>query len=107
MTNEKKQAKKKVKEICKNCKLFNAKESWCQIVVLHEGERHHLPVHPNDKCFFETEFLAANEEGELETFKPEIKEVKFWVEDPVTGEKTDQDGIVKVQYPDGFFGDEE
>ena len=32
---------------------------------------------------------------------------RFWVENPETGEPTDGKGIVKIEYPKGFFGPEE
>jgi len=99
-------AKKEIKRICKNCKLFDPPKGQCSVVVLHDGERYHLPVEPEDKCFFEKEFMAINEEGDVESFKPEIQEVQFWTEDPKTGEKTADDGVVKIKYPKGFFGDE-
>jgi hypothetical protein len=103
MTNE----KKAIKRICKNCKLFNPVQSQCAVVILHNGQRHHLPVEARDKCFFEREFVALDGEGGVEYFTPEIQEVQFWTEDPITGEKTSKDGVVKIKYPEGFFGDEE
>ncbi len=93
----------KIESKCKNCKLFDPKNSRCNVIVLHEGEKYNLPVDPNDECFFENEFIATD----TEKFKMsnEIKEVKFWVEDPKTGEKIDGDGVVKIEYPStGFFG---
>lgn len=98
--------KKKIKRICNNCKLFDAQKSQCNVIILHDGEKHHLPVNPQDRCFFEKEFVAINPDGGIESFKTEIQEVQFWVENPETGEKTDKDGIVKIKYPNGFFGDE-
>lgn len=98
--------KKEIKRVCKNCKLFNPQKSLCSVVILHDGDRYHLPVEPQDRCFFEKEFVAINEEGDIESFKTEIQEVQFWVEDPETGEKTNKDGLVKIRYPEGFFGDE-
>ena len=97
---------KEIKRICKNCKLFDPQESRCSVVILHDGERYHLPVEPQDKCFFEKEFVAINDEGDIESFKTDIQEVQFWVEDPETGKKTNKDGLVKIKYPEGFFGKE-
>lgn len=97
--------KKKIKEICKNCRLYNPQEECCSVVILFEGQRHKIPVFPHDKCFFDKTFVAINEKGSLEKFKTEIQEVDFWVENPATGEKTDKDGVVKIRYPDGFFAD--
>jgi len=88
---------------CGNCQLYSPKEKICKVVVLWEGERHNLPTDFNDDCFFEQEFIANGEK-----FIPaeKIKQVKFWVEDPNTGEKKSGDGVVKIEYPEGFFGDE-
>jgi hypothetical protein len=97
--------KKEIKPICGNCRLFDSKENVCKVIVLHEGEKINVPVEKSDNCFFENEFLAINEEGQKESFKPEVQQVKFWVEDE-KGEKTKGDGTVKIEYPDGFFGDE-
>jgi hypothetical protein len=98
----------KIEPVCKNCRLYNPSEGLCQVVVLWEGRRSHIPVDPGDHCFFENEFVAVGHSGERETFVPseEIKQVRFWVEDPKTGEKTSGDGVVKMEYPEGFFGDE-
>lgn len=95
---------KEIKPLCKNCRLFDSKENICRVVVLNEGERINIPVEKNDSCFFENEFLAMNEEGKEESFKPEVQQVKWWVEDK-KGKKTKGNGTVKIEYPDGFFGD--
>jgi len=100
---------KRTEPKCKNCMLFNKADSTCKVVILHEGERHHLPVEPNDDCFFENEFTAINEEGEKESFKVGVEQVRWWVEDPKTGQPTKKEnekGIVKIEYPEGFFGKE-
>ena len=87
---------KKIEKICGNCKLYNPKNKSCSIVILFEGERKNLPVDPEDYCFYED---MDNEYGFIE----DVKEVKFWVENE-SGEKTDGDGVVKIEYPeDGFF----
>jgi len=97
---------------CKNCRLYDAANDECRVLVLHEGEKYNLPVYPEDKCFFENTFVAKrpifNKQGDCvgekeELFKPEVNEVKFWVEDE-SGAHTKGDGIVKIQYPKGFFG---
>jgi hypothetical protein len=95
--------KKKIERICKNCKLFNPKKLECSVVILYGGERFHLPVDPQDSCFFEKEVFDPIT-GKKEDLN-EIKEVKWWVEDPVTGKQSDK-GNVKIQYPEGFFGKE-
>ncbi len=92
-------------KICKKCQLFNTELSSCRVVILHEGERFtNLPVEPNDSCFFDNEFTTK----ENETFRPidDIKQVRWWVEDPKTGEPTSGNGVVKIEYPIDFFGKE-
>ena len=93
---------KKIEPKCKNCRLFNEKEKRCSVVILHEGERFNLPVDKEDKCFFENEFVAINPEGQKETFKAEVQQIKCWVEDPKTGEKTSGEGTVKIEYPESL-----
>jgi hypothetical protein len=97
---------REIERICKNCLLFDSKNNRCKVVVLHNGDRYNIPVDPEEECFFEDKFEAVNLEGKKETFSPEINQVKWWCEDPNTGEKANK-GIVKIEYPDGFFGKEE
>lgn len=96
----------KKEAVCKNCLLYNFQKQHCSVVVLYEGQRMNPPTTPEDQCLFETEFKSINNNGVEETWKPEIQEVKWWVENPQTGEKSDK-GIVKIEYPVGFFGKEE
>ncbi len=91
--------------ICKNCQLYNWQERHCQVFVLYEGEKMHPPTEPEDKCIFTTEIKCYDENGKLDVWTPTIEEVKLWAENPVTGEKSNK-GVVKIQYPVGFFGDE-
>jgi len=93
--------KRQVQHICNNCRLFNPQENNCKIVILHEGARAHVPVDPQDLCFYESLDGWSGEK-----FVEDVKEVKFWVENE-NGEKTDGNGTVKLEYPEGFFGDEE
>lgn len=86
-----KRKKKPIEPICRNCRLYDGRTGTCKVTVLHEGRRYNLPVFPEDRCH-------------MDELGIEVKEVRFWVEDPVTGEKTNKDGIVKVQYPEEFFG---
>ncbi len=44
---------KKIRKICKNCKLYNPIDSVCSVTVLHEGEYLELKVRPNDRCWWE------------------------------------------------------
>lgn len=92
---------KKIEPKCKNCRLYDSARSICRVVVLHEGERINLPVDAEDQCFFEQTYFDPVTR-QFETFN-EVQEVKFWVEDK-NGKKTDKDGTVKIEYPEGFFG---
>lgn len=49
-----------------------------------------MPVRPEDSCH-------------MEDMGIEIQQVRWWVEDE-KGEKTDREGKVKIEYPEGFFG---
>ena len=94
--------KKIIEKICKNCKLFDGKKSECSVVILHEGNRIKIPVSAEDSCFFEGEYFDPITNNK-ENFVEEVKQVRFWVEKE-NGDKTDGDGIVKIEYPEGFFG---
>lgn len=85
--------KKEVEHICGNCRIYDPERGVCRVVVLLEGKRVNVPVDPQDACIMEDSGLIDD-----------IKEVRFWVEDE-KGEKTDGNGTVKIQYPEGFFGD--
>lgn len=95
---------KKIKEICKNCKLYDPKKSECLVIILHEGKRHKLPMLPDDNCFFTEKYFDPKTKSN-EDFADEIKQVKFWVEDK-NGQKTNGNGSVKIEYPEGFFPNE-
>lgn len=83
-----------MKKICKNCALFNKQNNTCQVKIVYGPEViRDVPVDPKNTCLWEQMGVADL-----------IQEVRFWVEDPKTGEKTDGNGIVKMQYPEGFFG---
>lgn len=99
----KRKPKKYIERICSNCKLFN--KGFCAVIILHEGERIKLPVDPGDACFFEGEYFDPTTKA-MESFAEDIQEVKFWVENE-KGEKIDGNGIVKIEYGEGFFGKEE
>jgi hypothetical protein len=62
-----------------------------------------IPVGPKDLCFYKNKFVSIAQNGVEEVFQPEIDQVRWWVEDPITGEQTDKNGVVKVQYPNNFF----
>lgn len=92
--------KKPIERICNNCKLYNPQEGHCSVVVLWEGRRAHIPVSPGDPCFYESLDVEVPGAG----FVQDLKEVKFWVENQ-NGERTGGDGVVKMEYPEGFFDD--
>lgn len=95
--------KHSIKKICGNCKLFNETKNECCVVVLHEGQRLRIPVDREDACFFENEYFDPTTKA-LENFAESVQEVKFWVENE-KGEKINGNGVVKIEYPEGFFGD--
>jgi hypothetical protein len=76
---------------CGNCLLFDKTNETCNVAILIDGERYHMPVNPEDKCHMDELGIPVNQ-------------VRWWVEDPSTGEKTDKNGVVKIEYPDDFFG---
>jgi len=90
---------------CKNCLLYDFTKQHCKVVVLYKGEKINPPTSPEDHCLFDTEFKSIDEKGQMDVWKPEIQEVKWWVEDPITGKKCEK-GIVKIEYPENFFGKE-
>jgi len=94
--------KKKPEPFCKNCRLFDAKNRACRVVILHEGQRVNLPMDAEDPCFFEEPYFDPKT-GETTDFN-EVRQVRFWTEDK-NGKKTNKDGTVKMEYPDGFLGD--
>jgi hypothetical protein len=99
--------KEPVKEICGNCKLYNYRKKNCGIAVLYAGKEVHIPVDPSDECFYQNQFVPSNEKDEIhqEPLTEHVEQVRWWMEDPVTGEPGEK-GNVKIEYPDGFFGPE-
>lgn len=77
---------------CGNCLLYRKSSGTCGVAVLMDGKKYHMPVDPEDNCHMDELGIA-------------VQQVRWWVEDPETGEKTDKNGIVKIEYPEGFFGD--
>lgn len=82
---------KKIEPTCGNCLLYRRDKGDCGVAVLIEGKTFHMPVEPKDHCH-------------MEELGVEIQQVRWWVENKETGEKTDKEGLVKVEYPEGFFG---
>ena len=75
---------KKIEPICGNCLLFNPEKKECKAAILIEGKTYHLPVSPEDNCH-------------MEELGIEINQVRWWVDE--------NDKSVKIEYPEGFFGD--
>ena len=50
-----------------------------------------MPVSQKDRCHMDELGIP-------------VEQVRWWVENPETGERTDGDGTVKIEYPEGFFG---
>ena len=78
--------KKKTKPICKNCRLFDSQNEICTVTVLIGEQKYNMPVSPSDSCH-------------MEELGIEVKQIRWWTEDPKTGKKTDGDGVVKMEYP--------
>ncbi len=83
--------KKKIEPKCKNCLLYNRDKGECKVALLIDGEQIHLPVFPEDNCHMDELGIP-------------VQQVRWWVEDPKTGKPTDGSGVVKIEYPNGFFG---
>ena len=66
---------KKVAHICKNCVLYNPKESVCAVTVLYKGEALELQTKPNDKCHWEQ---LSEDEG-IDMLE-QIKEIRVFKE---------------------------
>lgn len=81
---------KQIEKICANCRLFNPTSEICGVTILMEGKKYNMPVDPKDKCH-------------IEELGIEINQVRWWVEDK-NGNPTNENGIVKMEYPENFFG---
>ena len=75
---------------CKNCLLYNRVKSECKVAILIDREEIHLPVLPDDNCHMDELGIP-------------IEQVRWYVEDPKTGEPATK-GVVKIEYPEDFFG---
>ena len=84
--------KKEIEKICGNCLLYNNEKKECKVAVLIEGQEYHMPVLTRDKCHLDELNIPVNQD-------------RWWVEDE-NGNKIDGNGIVKVEYPTEFFGQE-
>jgi hypothetical protein len=77
---------------CKNCLLYDRKRGQCKVAILINGNEYHMPVFPEDNCHMDALGIP-------------VQQVRWWVEDPNTGKPADK-GVVKIEYPKGFFGEE-
>lgn len=83
-----------MERVCKNCRLFDGPTSTCKVRLIVGGRVFRdVPVSPSDGCLWEEMGVAD-----------QIKEVRFRVVDPKTGEPTTGQGKVLIEYPEGFFG---
>jgi len=86
--------KKSVEPKCKNCLLYDRQKGVCKVAILVDGQQYHMPVFPEDHCHMDELGIP-------------VEQVRWYVEDPKTGKPTDGKGIVKIEYPENFFGDEQ
>ena len=89
--NESESKRKDVEPKCKNCLLYDRTLGQCKVAILVGGKEYHMPVFPDDNCH-------------MDELNIPVQQVRWFVEDPKTGEPTDGDGVVKIEYPMGFFG---
>lgn len=88
---------KEIEKICKNCQLYDRNKQVCRVIFLSHGQKINVPMEPDEPCFW----LQELDVGEEVPFVPvtEIKQIRVWVEDPITGEPTNGDGIVRIETP--------
>lgn len=82
---------KQVEKICGNCLLYNHDKKECKVAILIEGTEYHMPVSVTDSCH-------------MDALNIPVQQVRWWVEDE-KGRPTAGDGTVKIEYPEGFFGE--
>jgi len=96
MGKKSKKRKGKVEPICGNCRLYDHPKGQCKVSVMIGEEQFNMPVFPQDQCH-------------MDELGIEVEEMRWWTEDPLTGNKTEKDGVVKMQFPEklklweGFF----
>lgn len=83
--------KKQIEKICGNCLLYNHDKKECKVAILIEGQEYHMPVAVSDSCH-------------MDALNIPVQQVRWWVEDNA-GKPTAGNGTVKIEYPEGFFGD--
>lgn len=82
---------KKIEPKCKNCLLYNRSKGVCKVAILIDGEQKHMPVFPENRCH-------------MDELNIPVEQVRWFVEDPKTGKPTAGSGVVKIKYPENFFG---
>jgi hypothetical protein len=83
--------KKKIEQVCGNCLLYNPDKKECRVAILVDGREFHMPVFVTDACH-------------MDALNIPVQQVRWWVEDK-DGKPTDGNGTVKIEYPEGFFGE--
>lgn len=76
--------------ICKNCLLYDREKGQCKVAILIKGYEFHMPVEETNHCHMDELGVPVNQ-------------VRWFVEDPESHEPSEK-GIVKIEYPEGFFG---
>lgn len=51
-----------MKKICKNCRLYDEKNSACSVIIWHGGEKLQINVKPEDSCHWERLEREINEQ---------------------------------------------
>jgi len=83
--------KNEIEQICGNCLLYNQDKKECRVAILLNGIEYHMPVSVKDFCHMDALGIP-------------VQQVRWWVEDN-EGKPTIGNGTVKIEYPEGFFGD--
>jgi hypothetical protein len=47
--------------LCKNCKLFDERNSVCTVIIVREGQKFELPTKAGDECVWEKNGIEINE----------------------------------------------
>ena len=102
---KKNKKKKAIEPRCRNCKLYDWEAKVCKVIILYQGSRINVPTDPNDLCLYEDKFTEISPDGKIKEFSVKPEQVKMWVENPITGKRAAK-GVVKIEYPEGFYGDE-
>lgn len=106
---------KQIERVCGNCRLYDAKNQVCSVIILYEGLKQKVPMDPEDKCLYETEYFDPVSKKKQD-FVDEIQEVKIWLENE-KGQKVRKKRwwefwrmtekiSVKMEYPQNFFGED-